>query len=69
MKRFAYLFAAIASFVTISSAALPQTAAAEPSTEVTLTQSILPPSCYDTVTVNQGTTDYIAVWECETQRD
>lgn len=68
MRRVAYFTAALLSFITISSGAVPETVAAEPSTNVTLSQTILPPACYDTVTVTNGTTDYISVWECEIQR-
>lgn len=69
MKRFAYFTAAVISFMTISVGALPQTAIAqESSTNVTLSQTILPPACYDTVSVTETSTDYISVWECELQR-
>lgn len=68
MKRITYFFASFITVLAINTATVPRTASAEPSTTVTLTQTILPPSCYDTVTVTEHSTDYIAVWDCEIQR-
>ena len=68
MKRILYLFAAVSVFATIGSTAFPHHASAEASTKVQLSQTILPPSCYDTISTTGPTTDYISVWECEVQR-
>lgn len=69
MKRLLYLFAAMSTMTTIASTAMPQQVSAEPSTTVTVTQTILPPSCYDQVMVTEHSTDYIAVFNCDVQRD
>ena len=48
------------------------TAAAEgatkPTATVNVSQVILPPDCYDIVTTDGPTTDYIAVFDCEYRR-
>jgi hypothetical protein len=73
MKRFTHFALSLLSIVAMY--ALPAHASAEaaepPSnqTRVTLSQTILPPSCYDTVSNLSGTTDYIAVFDCPYQRD
>lgn len=68
MRRILYFIATIISVLATANGTVPSHASAEPSTTVTLKQTILPPNCYDTITVTDQTTDYIAVWDCEIQR-
>ena len=71
MKKLNYLFASI--IITLALSVLPSgQVSAEPdasSVNVTVSQTILPPNCYDTVNVSGNSTDYIAVFECYYQRD
>jgi hypothetical protein len=71
MKRLRYILAS--GFVTIAAVATsfalpPEQAHAEATTS--FGQTILSPSCYDAVVVNEaaGTADYIAVYDCQIQR-
>ena len=69
MKRALLFSLSFALTVMIGIAPVVATAeAASNSRTVNVSQRILPPDCFDTVSKTGPTTDYIAVFECEYQR-